>query len=153
MFGAVHLVSSSEKIAFLFRRDATVPFHLGFGFDLHADTMERRRAEDRRRPAAAPIDRVSQNRQRPVHRSNGFALGIDAFEIFDGIDLFQREHRQRSERRFERTDPTPNRCDTAQRFRDHIAVEIEVEKVRRACLVALMAPADCADLFRPQSRR
>ncbi len=91
--------------------------------------MERRRAEDRRRPAAAPVDRVSQNGQSSVHRSDRLRRRVLTLEIFDRIDLLEREHRQRSERRFQYTDPAANRRDTPQRFRDHIPIQIQVEKL------------------------
>ena len=38
----------------------------GVGLDLDAKSVERRRGEDRRRAATAPIDRVSQDGERPV---------------------------------------------------------------------------------------
>jgi hypothetical protein len=82
---------------FFLQSDSTVAFRFLLGFDVHAESVERRCRQVRRILESAPVDRRTQAAERAVDRGDLVSAPVLGFEAQDLARFLQRRDRQRTE--------------------------------------------------------
>jgi hypothetical protein len=92
MLGRIHRHTCGEEPLFLVAVDSPIPFRFVSCFDRHAETMERRRREQRRILESSPVDRRAEHALCAIDRRQLAPLAVYGFEATDVSRFLQRRH-------------------------------------------------------------
>jgi hypothetical protein len=129
VLGRVHRRASREQRLFFLAMNAPIAFRFVSRSDADAETMEGRRAEQRRVLEAAPVDRRAKNAEDTVDRRHLVSLPKSRLEPHDCGRLLERHNRQIAERRVQRLDVSADGPRALEPFRLDIVRVVAVEEL------------------------